>query len=495
MRRIPALAFLALPLLGMLTSPRPAWGQTISLAEVVRQVIRHHPDLRVAHIETEQARTEQQNTEGQLDPTYNLNLLASEDQTPSNFTFNPTLSSRFLQVKGGITQPLDNGASVTVSADYNRTLQTFAKGPGSFTRFDPFYHNQIDISYRHPLLRGAGRPQYHQQLAAALADASAAEQQELVAARALSRKAIQLYFDIAADEANRKLAADAATRAKKLLRYQKMREQFGLIEKADRLQAEALLATRNMDLARAEAALVRDVTALNRLMLRDAHASLATDDSQRLDAPLPDIEDAMQDVSARRPELQALDARMQAAEARLKQAEDTGNAQLDIVGQVGSRSLAGSPGIAARQGFSVADRFASIGVEISDTITNNAARAAIRKAALEREKVRAERSQTIELIKDDLSNILALLETGRKTWRAALARVAAEKKKYTAELQRYRAGRSDTATVIQFEGDLRTAEIEAALRRIALLRNQRQLAWIRGTLFSELGVSLPGAPQ
>jgi len=291
------------------------------------------------------------------------------------------------------------------------------------------------------------------------------------------------------DEANRKLAKDAEQRADKLLKYQRKREQFGLIEKADRLQAEALLATRKLDLANAEARLIADTTALNRLMLRNTGIPIVTRDKQRLDILLPDLDDAMDDIDKRRPELLALDSRLKAAQARLEEVKDTDSTQLDLVGQIGSRSLAGTPGTAVRQGFSLADRFASIGVEISDTVVGNAAKAAIRKAALEREQVLAERSQTIELIKDDLANILVLIRTGRKTWSAAKARVNAEQKKYQAELARYREGRSDTATVIQFEGDLRSAEIESALRRIALLRNQRQLAWVRGSLLSDLGIT------
>jgi len=438
----------------------PAMAAPISLASVIRQVLEHHPDIPVSRLRTDKTRTDQQRIEGQLDTALTVSLLASDSQDPSNSRFNPIESFTSQQIKAGISKPLANGGTLSLNLDYNRNLLKFQLDPTAFARFDPFYHNQIDLTYRQPLLRGAGRPAYHQELAAALADASASRLQERVTARTLSRKAIQLYFDIAVDEANRRLAADAEKRARKLLIFQRTREQFGLIEKADRLQAEALLATRNMDLANAQARLIQDATALNRLMLRNTAIPIATRDKQRLDISLPDLNDAIDDIDKRRPELLALDSRLKAAE-----------------------------GTAVRQGFSLADRFASIGVEISDTVANNAAKAAIRKAALEREQVLAERRQTIELIKDDLANILALIRTGRKTLAAAKARVDAEQKKHQAELLRYREGRSDTATVIQFEGDLRSAEIEAALRRIALLRNQRQLAWVKGSLFSDLGIT------
>ncbi len=466
-----------------------AQAESVGLSSVIRTVLAHHPDIPLARLKTEQTRTDQQRIEGQLDPQVKLSVLVNDNEDPSNSVFNPIQSNKFQQIKGDITKPLANGATLTLGIDYNRRLLSFSNNASAFARFDPFYHNQIDLTYRQPLLRGAGRPAYHQELAAALADAHAARWQEKVTARTLSRKAIQFYFDIAVDEANRHLAADAKERAIKLLNFQRIRERFGLIEKADRLQAAALLATRKTDLANADGRLMQDTTALNRLMLRDISIPIHTRDTQHLDMPLPNLDDAMDGIEQQRPELLALDARLKAARARLQEVKDTDSTQVDLVAQIGSRSLTGTPDKAVRQGFSLANRFASIGIEISDTVVNHAALAAIRKAVLEREKVLAERRQTIELIKDDLANILVLIRTGRTTWTAAKASVHAEQRKYTAELHRYREGRSDTATVIQFEGDLRSAEIGAALRRIALLRNQRQLAWVRGTLLSNFNIT------
>jgi len=463
-------------------------AEPVGLDAVIRNVLERHPDISVVRLKTEKIRTDQQRIEGQLDPQITASLLSTNDQNPTNSLFNPVISNTFQQIKGDITKPLSNGDTVTIAVDYNRSLLTFEK-TNQFALFDPSYHNQIDLTYRHALLRGSGRPAYHQALAAALADESAARFQEAVTARNLSRQAIQLYFDIEADAVNRRLAFDTAKRAGRLLAYQKSRERFGLIEKADRLQAEALLATRRMELADAEARLAEDTTALNRLMLRDPGTPITTRDDQRLDGSLPDLEDAMDVSDERRPELLALAARIKAAEARLAEASDDDRAQLDLVGRIGSRTLAGSYGTAVRKGFSLADRFASIGIEFKDTVTNNAARAAIRKAELQREQVLAEHRQTRELIKDDLARLLTLIRGGRKTWAAARIRELKERKKFAAELARYREGRSDTATVIQFEGDLRAGEIETALRRIALLRNQRQLAWAEGTLFSDLGIT------
>ncbi len=488
----PVLVFLSCSI--MLFMAAPAQAEPIGLDAVIRHVLVNHPDISLSRLQLRITRTDQQSIEGQLDPQVTASLLSTNDQNPTNSLFNPVISNTFQQIRGDITKPLSNGDTVTIAVDYNRSLQTF-ESANQFALFDPSYHNQIDLTWRHALLRGSGRPAYHQALAAALADESAARFQEAVTARNLSRQAIQLYFDIDADAVNRRLAFDTAKRAGRLLAYQKNRERFGLIEKADRLQTEALLAKRSMELADAEARLAEDTTALNRLMLRDPDTLITTRDDQGLDDPLPDLGDTMDVADKRRPELLALAARIKAAEARLAEAGDDDRAQLDLVGQIGSRALAGTYGTAARKGFSLANRFASIGIEFKDTVINNTVRAAIRKAALQREQVLAEHRQTRELIKDDLARLLSLIRSGRKTWAAARIRELKERKKFDAELARYREGRSDTATVIQFEGDLRAGEIETALRRIALLRNQRQLAWAEGTLLDTLGIEFPFQTQ
>ncbi len=460
------------------------------LAKVIREVLAHHPDMEIARLKTRVSDTEPERLQGLLDPSYKVSALISDDRDPSNFVFNPTTDTKFGQIKGSIAKPLENGATISLGADYQRTDQKYALGPGGFTRFNPFYHNQIDLSLRQPLMRGKGRPDWREGLAAALADARAARLNERVTARTLARQAIQLYFNIAIDEANVRLARAGVRRAEKLLRYQQSRERFGLIEKADRLQTSALLASRKLNQTNAEANLARDITALNRLMLRDTAAPIVTGDDIDPDTSTPDLEAVMDIALKHRPELRAMDARLEAAEARLKQARDAERMQLDLVAQAGTRALAGDAGTAVRKGFGLSDRFVSLGLEMSDDIGDHSARALIRKAELERARVQAERRQLVEQIRSDAANLLTLIRTGRKAWRAARARMRAEKLKFQAETERYRAGRSDTATVIRFEGDLLAAQVEASIRRLALLRNLRQLAWVEGVLLDQLGIRL-----
>jgi outer membrane protein TolC len=174
---------------------------------------------------------------------------------------------------------------------------------------------------------------------------------------------------------------------------------------------------------------------------------------------------------------------------------DQHDAQIDLVGQLGSRALEDKAGRAFSQGFSLTDRFVSVSVELSDTINGGATHAGIRQAELARQQVKLEKVQARENIATQLSTLLNQLSYGTKTLKAAERRVAAETKKFNAEMERYREGRSNTAIIVQFEGELRMAELQTALQRTSLQMASQQLRLTEGTLLSQLGALSTTEPE
>jgi len=466
-------------------------GEPVTLAKVVQTVLTQHPDLAVNLIDTAIAKTEIQSAEGLLDINYSAAITASDEEIPVSSDFQAS-ESRIANLSGSISKPLASGGTLGAEINYSRTSQGFVSPlAAQLAKFNPEYQNQIDVSYRHPLLRGSGRPDYHKGLDAARADVRASEIQQRSIAHELSLKALNAYYQLAADGISVELARQAVGRARQLLKYQRSRERFGLIEKADRLQAEALLAARNTELQQSMAQREANATILNRLMLRRPDTPITLPAAVDPIIPkAPAIKDATAEAQMQRPELQALTAQLEAAEARLAILQDTETLQLDAVAQLGTRSLDSSASLAAARGFSISDRFASLSLEISDTIVNNKAKSEIRKAELTRQRVLAEQTRTLEQIRDELANAITAINTGRPTLVLARQEAVAEKRKFEAEMQRYREGRSDTATLVQFEGDLRSAELRSELQHVTLLLAERQLAWAKGSLMQELGIEM-----
>ena len=475
----------------LLLLPGTAFAQPVSLAEVVQTTLTNHPDIPLGKLQTSSAQIEQERLDGMLDPRVAGRIATSDEKSPTTSPFAAT-QTKSSQFSGSITQPLSDGSTLTGSLNYNRTKLNYpATVPTAFqSTLNPIYSNQVDLTYRYPLMRGHGNPAYHELLNAASNDERSARWQVEMLKEGLAKQAVVLYYQLAIEELNLKIAVDAISRAEKLLKYQRSREQFGLIEKADRLQADALLATRRMEKSGAEAAVAQARTALNRLMTQGSERPISPIANEPVITPNEletlNIDELIASATENRPIFNSLKARMEAANARLNAATDQHNTQIDLVGQVGSRALDGSSGKAFSKGFSLTDRFISIGVELSDTLNGKAAHAGIRQAELARQQVMLEKVQTTEAITSEISTVLNHLNYGNKTLKAAEQRVIAETRKFNAEMQRYREGRSNTAVIVQFEGELRGAELQAALQKVSLQMSSQQLKLAEGTLLTQL---------
>jgi len=481
---------IALSLLCMATFTAPAPAKEISLKQAIETVLAHHPDLNVSRIDSAIAATETGRIEGVLDPVLSATILASGEQVPINSIYQPS-ENRIGQMIGKISKPLANGGSLGADFNYTRTSQGFITSPfaSQLARFNPSYRNQVNINYRQPMLKGYGRPEYNQALISAQARLKQSKKQQRVIAHNLTLRVINAYYQLASDDINIDIAKQAVKRAKTLLLYQRSREQFGLIEKADRLQAGALLAARKTDLQRSLSHRLNDQSTLNRLMLHRSNDAIAilrdldpnTQHPAKLNAAIDKAEQL-------RPELQVLNAQIQAADAQLAIARDADQMQLDIVAKLGTRALERSPLQAAVAGLSINDHFASLSLEYSDALGRSAARAAILKAELQRQRIDADRLQVLEHIHDDISAARTAITAGLPTLHMAKKQVRAEHRKFKAEMKRYRQGRSDTSTLVQFEGELRNAALNAQLQQLTIELAETQLAWAQGRLLYDLGL-------
>lgn len=467
----------------------PAAAEEMDLKAAIEAVIENHPELQITHLDRRIAQTEARSIEGMLDPVATARIGASEETTPTTSSFQPS-ETRLGQITGTISKPLASGGTLGGNFNYNRSSQAYAPSPlaAQLSSFNPAYRNQININYRHPLLKGHDRPDYEQSLIASQAGVRVAEMQQLITARSLALKATNAWFQLSSDDINIRIAEQAVQRAKALLNYQHTREKFGLIETADRLQAEALLAARKTDLQRAQGRRATSLSNLNRLMLRAPESEISIRTEAMNDVPIPSMAEAVPVAEEKRAELKLLQAQMDAAEAQLNMAREGDKLQLDLVAELGTRALSNTAPAAAAGGFTINDHYASLSIELSEVIGRNSARAALEKALLQQQRVAAQRVSTLEQIRSDLSTAITSLRSGRPTLLAARKQAEAEKRKFNAEMQRYSEGRSDTATLVQFEGELLTAELNADLQALTLQLAARQLLWAQGNLLESLHI-------
>ena len=363
-----------------------------TLATVINTVLEKHPDLAISNIDTSITETQTGRIEGTIDPILTARVGVNDDQTPSSSDFQPT-ETQFGQISGSITKPLASGGTLGASLDYNRTKLDFSSPFASqLATINPAYRNTLSLSYRLPLQRGAGRPEYNDALKASAADTEASRLQRDLVARDLSLQVLRIYFQLLSDDIRVKLAEVTLKRAERLVEYQQLREKYGLIEAADRKQAEALLATRKLEVQQARAQQVKDTVDLNRLMIRTPNAPLKVVINEHpVGGNIDDLDDSLQLALAHRPEFQILDAQLVAAESRLNIARNDRRMQMDVVAEVGTYTLDGNAGSAATDSLTSTDNFAGLSLELGDRWGRQTADADLREAELTRARVLAQR--------------------------------------------------------------------------------------------------------
>jgi len=482
---------IVLLMLAVVTSAPVASAAEMNLKQVLEAILHSNPQISISRTDTAIAAADEQRIQGMLDASINGKILGSDEQVPVASDFQAA-ENRIMQLNAGISQPLRNGDTLSVQGTYSATKQKFVSPlAAQLARFNPAYRSQIDVSYRHALLRGADRPDYSLGLESVEAKTKAATFDEQIVARNLSLSALNAFYRLIADDINIAIAKQAVERAREVSHYQKARQEFGLIEQADALQAEAFLAARQTDLQRSLSQRRSDESALNRLMQKDSSQTISLLPPRlSANASAPDFEEAEKQAIRLRPDLKAIDARLKAAEAELAAAQDIDEMQLDVVAQLGTRSLDRNAGPAASGALSINDRFAALSLEMQDSMGRNSAGASIRKAELARQRLTDQRRQALEQIRDDLANAITAIQTGIPNLKMARLQAVAERKKFQAELKRYSQGRSNTATLVQFDGELRNAELQEKLQQQTLQLAHHQLAWATGTLLRNLDIKL-----
>lgn len=453
-----------------LLSPTNAVAESINLSQVLQQVLREQPSIALAELNESLKRTDDIQREAMLDTQWGVALNGSDEKNPSTSPFGANITN-IAVASANISKPFSDGSLLTATMSYSRvrmrypgtTLSTFQAS------LNPVYENKIDLIYSYPLWQGRGNPAYHQQAIINEKGVESAHWNVEIQHEQLLAQAIGMYYQLAANEISVRIAEDAMHRASQLLQYQRKRESFGLVEAADRLQTEALVATRKAGVVQANAALQSSRTALSRLLLKPVDASLQADllaDAVQAKPLLADDQQLLAQAKQRRPLFRMLRAQTEAVNAAETILVDQFNPQLNVIGQLGSRALTGAFPTTTNESFDLRNRFVGISLELKDSIEKNSTKVAVAQNTIQQDQLVLQRWQALENTKTDIANARTELNNAKNNYQALQQRAKAEGKKYQAEMKRYREGRSDTVNIVQFSGELRNAELQAAMQKI-----------------------------
>jgi outer membrane protein TolC len=447
-----------------------AAADPLTLEEALRRAHDTYEPLQLAAMQVDRARLERDKVEAQLG--WNLGASAGVSHDLS-FIGEPVD-----RVSGGaaVERALESGRRVGVSAEYAYEDNAFSFSPALP---NPANIANLDLNYRIPLRQGEGNPAYTQGLAAAAARVGLSEAELDALRQQVAQQVIDLYFASARVRALMDNARAAIARAERLREFVRENERLGLAEDKDILQAEAQVRARGGDLRALEVAWERQRTALNRLTARRPRAEFDTEPAPS-DRPTGSTDALVAQAEASSPALQRNAARVALAETVIEQTRDAARDQMDVVLSAGTRTRFGDADLGDVNDSELAG---GVRIEYTRALDRRGFDAELQQALLDRDIARDEMKVIRDDLRYDIEGLVSEIDSGTRALRQYRRQLAAERAKMDDALERYRSGRIDTATLIQFEAERRAAELAVETQAVDIQAARARLDLLRGALW------------
>lgn len=378
--------------------------------------------------------------------------------------------------------------AIRVTNIHNQTNSAFATDPR-------FFDSSIQFDAQAPMLRN--RFGKSDQLSVKLSEAQkkVVESGSLNAIQDRVAGAVRNYWNWVASKeyvelANRflKLALDFQERTD-------LKKNLGLAEDTDLFATEALVQERQAETLRAKNLLEDLKQRLNDSLDFNLDTPLSTSEALGVRGQAMTSAEGMELALQRRPDYQALLDEAKVKDIQIAIDKDQKWPSLDLVSSLQLNSVDPDYGAALKQTFLAEHPEWLIGARFQIEIENRLAKANLKKSELEK-------IQVLLRIKE-LENSIAL-EVDERVRELALQRKELEKysnaavlqrKKMEGEMAKFALGRSDSDTIIRFQGDYLDASRRALEAKVRL-----QLAWVElrrstATLWNESGEVFDERPR
>lgn len=449
-------------------------AQNMTLDQVVQKVVDHYPSLKVAAIQVERARQENIKVEGQL-----AWQLSAKGGVSRNISLFGTPTDR-VDASGSLMRNLESGGSLAFNAGISREDATTTFSP---SLPNPSTTSTVDLSFRQPLAKGSDNPAYTQgkEIAEANSIIRQAEQQAII--DQLAAKIIELFMSAKTTAARIDNTQQAINRSLRLQAYIKDRFSLGLSEDKDLLQVQAQLSRQQAEHRGLQVFWEQQRIALNRLMGRDWSAPLALVSDKQNTLTNSSHEKLYQQAAVYNPSIQKVNAQLNLADSAIKLSRDARQDNLDLLMFLGNQTYSGDTVSGSQTESEV---FGGVSLEFNRGLDKSAYDAEIYQAQLDRDAALENKKQIMEDLHYDLAGLLAEIRAGNTAVKAYKASVGHERKKLKEAEQRYRAGRTDTDQLIQFESQLSQVILSYELQKIEVNRRYHNLNLLLGHLWRNI---------
>jgi outer membrane protein len=499
-----------LPLSPIEKAERDGTALRVSLEDITKLALQYNLDIAIqdTYEQTNQEKIKQ--TFGSYDPklTAQLGLNSSKSANTSQYDLSAERfrQSDYAQWNFSFTQPVKTGGTLTAQWNSRRT-----ENNSNSAVFNPSYNSSLSIQFSQPLWRNLKIDSNRSQIKIANLDFETSDSQFKQKVTDTIANIQTNYWDLVAAIRNYEIRRNSVELAQINLRDNRKKVEVGTLAPIEVTDAEANVASREVDLIGAEETILRAENTLRSLISSDRNSAIWSQVIVPTDEP--DFEEYKVNVSTaietalkNRPELEQARISLRKLDIQRRLNENNRKWQFDLTAQYGSSGTAGPQGCQKNQytgecelydpvtglpsltgepryltpdalvgglGASYKTMFTEgftnwqVAFQVEIPLRNRSLDAQIAQQNIQKRRELMQIRQTEQTVQVDVRNAIQALETNRKQVETAeVARKLAEDR-LRGEEKRFNAGLSQNYLVLQRQNEVSTAqyqELQALIR-------------------------------
>jgi outer membrane protein TolC len=460
----------------------------LSLNEAIRRAIENNNDIEIARNDVRLAETTLRAFQGVYDPLLNINpeinnLVQSQQSTLGGGTDQSgTLTTTDFRFDNSVSKYFSvGGGSYTFFFNNNRRTTN-----SRFNQFSPVYSASLGVTFTQPLLRDRSIDNNRRQIRI---QRKRLEQSDADFRRRTIDVITQVqraYWDLVFALRDQQNQIANLTLTRENLRRVEAQIAAGAVAPLERAEVQTELSRRESDVLLATQGVTIAENNLKQLILRDTQsrewsAQLMPTDAPSFDVTPVNLNDALAEARANRPELRRLNLSREINDVDLQYFKNQTRPRIDIQATVASTGLAGTPiitrdpltgeiipttatpgliggyGRTLRNLFGLDTRNLVGGVSIQIPLRNRTAEANLAGVRIQRTQLEASTRLQEQSIEVEVRNAAQSVETARRRVLAARSARENAELQLAGEQRLYQVGRSTTFLLFQRENQLANA--------------------------------------
>ncbi len=474
----------------------------ISLYEAIILTLENNLDIKVSNLDSQISKYELEAQKGIYDTIFKSKYTEAEEDTQTSVdpgktravssTMNYYQRSRTRSAELALAQLIPTGAYLELK--YTHTRVDFKDKRGD-AAFDPYYSEDLGLSLRQPILKGAGPTVTN-------AGINIARINKKINTESLKKKimdqiyeVVKTYWDLSYAIDNLKVLEISLKQAQDLQRINTIKFETGVLPSTDVLQAKAKVATREEQIIVAQASIKAYQDRLKQLMnIKEGcekwNVTFVPKEKPIIEQAKIDQEGCFKEALEKHPDVVSLKKAIEIAKINVAVNKNLKNPELNLFGEYGYTGRGDSTSNAMNK---LTHRYYNdwaVGLEFAYPLLNREGRNNYNKSLVELQKAETQLNNVENLIALGIRNSIRDTETNFKRVDITKTSVEFEEAKLDAEQKRYDVGMSTSFNILTFQEDLALAKSLHLSSIIAFNKAIAGLEYSKGTILDTLKIKI-----